>query len=29
VTIDSGGEKIFAEEVEAAIAEHPRTTTLW
>jgi 3-oxocholest-4-en-26-oate---CoA ligase len=23
VTINSGGEKIFAEEVEAAIAEHP------
>ena len=27
VTINSGGEKIFAEEVEQAIARHPRSTT--
>ena len=29
VTINSGGEKIFAEEVEAAMAEHPDVTTWW
>ena len=29
VTINSGGEKIFAEEVEAAIAEHPAVYDVW
>ena len=29
VTVNSGGEKIFVEEVERAIAGHPRWPTSW